>query len=750
MISRIIKKTVDLSKIQKVDQLEGPLYQLENGGHTFEITCLMDGAAAEVSGTVSARFLRADETTVYFTGTLSGNVASITLPQSCYNVNGRFGMVIFIAGNDITTAVYAVAGSVYRSTSDTIIDPTEEIPSLEELIAQIEACEDATLAANAAAAGAIGNFAPAYSTSGTYDVGDYVTYDGLMYVCIAAITTAEAWTASHWGQVTAGEEIKNNRIAIKDTTGNAVVVGWSANKKYIKLNESTATLSPVSTSSNVRYIVIEAQYGDVFTITASGGSASRAYGFVAGSDYSTPYKVLQVADSNVTLNKAVVIAPENTAYLVVNDTTLEGSIYCGRLASERITNNFDRITMVRDGINSELFNVIPNPTFSSGNWASASGTPGTSPNRIKTSLPTISGLDYFIKADDDVEFFPVFYNSSDGHVARASNPWVNECYIKDVAPSAAVGFRLTARKNTNAVLTDVVEATAAKIHFYKIVDTPLNYIPMRGKLIVNFGDSIFGNSAMRGQTSGASNESISHMVSMMTGATCEIAAFGGTHCIPQSSTSPMDFENLVTAITGIHPDWSEDAEGEWPNWSTQRAFAETKGGNYPSWVEALESIDFDTVDVVTVAYGTNDFSSQVTPAQFEASLKNSIQRLLKRFPNLLVVICTPIIRFIRQGGDPDADAETSGGDSGGSGEVISSDDYESSQAHAHLYDFAEKCEKVGKELHCPVCENYWSLGINTLNYSTFMGGLAANDLVHPNAKGRRLIANHLTEALNRL
>ena len=194
MISRIIKKTVDLSKIQKVDQLEGPLYQLENGGHTFEITCLMDGEAAAVSGTVSARFLRADEETVYFTGTLTGNVASITLPQSCYNVNGRFGLVVFIAGNDVTSAVYAVAGSVYRSTSDHIIDPTEEIPSLEELIAQIEACEDATEAATAAAAFVPNVIAPAYSASGTYAVGDYCTKDGYLYRCNTAISTAEAWT----------------------------------------------------------------------------------------------------------------------------------------------------------------------------------------------------------------------------------------------------------------------------------------------------------------------------------------------------------------------------------------------------------------------------------------------------------------------------------------------------------------------------------------------------------------------------
>lgn len=152
MISRVIKKTVYLDAVQKVDQLDGPLYQLEESGHTFEITCMSGGTAAAVSGTVSGRFLRADETTVYFTGTLSGNVASLTLPQSCYSVNGRFGLVVFISGNDVTSAIYAVAGNVYRSTSETIIDPTGEIPSLEELIAQIEACEDATEAATNAAA----------------------------------------------------------------------------------------------------------------------------------------------------------------------------------------------------------------------------------------------------------------------------------------------------------------------------------------------------------------------------------------------------------------------------------------------------------------------------------------------------------------------------------------------------------------------------------------------------------------------
>lgn len=263
MISRIIKKTVDLSKIQKVDQLEGPLYQLENGGHTFEITCLMDGAAAAISGTVSARFLRADEETVYFTGTLTGNVASITLPQSCYNVNGRFGLVVFVAGNDITSAVYAVAGSVYRSTSDHIIDPTEEIPSLEELIAQIEACEEATAAAQQAASFVPTIIASTYSTSLTYHVGDYCTYEGALYRCIAE--TDGTFTPADWDQVKVGGEF--NRVDgdvsdLKSATSTLFIASTGSNL----WKQGT----PTSSSSSVRVTTV-LPVNDIYSIAPTEG-----------------------------------------------------------------------------------------------------------------------------------------------------------------------------------------------------------------------------------------------------------------------------------------------------------------------------------------------------------------------------------------------------------------------------------------------------------------------------------------------
>lgn len=60
----------------------------------------------------------------------------------------------------------------------------------------------------------IENFASAYSTSSTYQVGEYVTYDGDFYRCITDISTAEAWTPAHWVQVTVGEELSDYKADI--------------------------------------------------------------------------------------------------------------------------------------------------------------------------------------------------------------------------------------------------------------------------------------------------------------------------------------------------------------------------------------------------------------------------------------------------------------------------------------------------------------------------------------------------------
>ena len=57
--------------------------------------------------------------------------------------------------------------------------------------------------------------APDYSASSTYAVGDYVMYNGSLYRCSTAISTAEAWTAAHWTESKIGTDVSALKSALK-------------------------------------------------------------------------------------------------------------------------------------------------------------------------------------------------------------------------------------------------------------------------------------------------------------------------------------------------------------------------------------------------------------------------------------------------------------------------------------------------------------------------------------------------------
>lgn len=42
------------------------------------------------------------------------------------------------------------------------------------------------------------NIAEEYDSTATYDEGDFVIYEGVLYKCTTAISTPEAWTSAHW------------------------------------------------------------------------------------------------------------------------------------------------------------------------------------------------------------------------------------------------------------------------------------------------------------------------------------------------------------------------------------------------------------------------------------------------------------------------------------------------------------------------------------------------------------------------
>ena len=295
-----IRKTASLDGVGRPEMLPGVLYADEKLAHRFVITGVRDGGAVGLTGSVIAYFVRSDRQTVALEGECSGGAAVVELARSCYAVEGKFHLTIYVVSGDTQTAVYSAFGTVVNTSTDAIVDPSHIVPDIAEIAEMYADVQTATAAANdaatlattkagladtaatlantkagladtaatlantkagladtaatlantkagladdaatlantkaglantaassantaasaantaaasatsaaATAAAAVSYIAPTYSASATYAVGDYCVYNGGLYRCVTAISTAEAWTAAHWESVTVGSE----------------------------------------------------------------------------------------------------------------------------------------------------------------------------------------------------------------------------------------------------------------------------------------------------------------------------------------------------------------------------------------------------------------------------------------------------------------------------------------------------------------------------------------------------------------
>lgn len=124
MAVNVIKRSWHSDELVKPEMLTGMTFQSESGGHRFDITGYdAQGGVIAFSGSVTAVFLRPDNTDVALTGSLSGGVAQVTLSNECYQIPGRFGLAIFVKQDNTSTVVYDCIGTVAR-TSSGVVSPS--------------------------------------------------------------------------------------------------------------------------------------------------------------------------------------------------------------------------------------------------------------------------------------------------------------------------------------------------------------------------------------------------------------------------------------------------------------------------------------------------------------------------------------------------------------------------------------------------------------------------------------------------
>jgi hypothetical protein len=139
--------------------------------------------------------------------------------------------------------------------------------------------------ADAKATGAVSDLADSYDSTSTYDVGDFVIYNNILYRCITAITVPESFDGTHWARTTVEEIIAQTNSNIPKHITTAITLdpsnissGVRIDSLYVKTLGNVIALSMDFTTS-----VVKTALSTLFTITDAVPTPSTYYLFMLSS-----------------------------------------------------------------------------------------------------------------------------------------------------------------------------------------------------------------------------------------------------------------------------------------------------------------------------------------------------------------------------------------------------------------------------------------------------------------------------------
>lgn len=285
-------------------------------------------------------------------------------------------------------------------------------------------------------------------------------------------------------------------------------------------------------------------------------------------------------------------------------------------------------------------------------------------------------------------------------------------------------FRLTPTPEEEAATEESLKSDALSLMVSNIKrdSTKKLLCPLKGKTIVNLGDSIIGKFS--------TPEDVSSYLAEFTGATVYNCGFGGSKMAAHSNVNYALFSlhTLVDAI--VYGDFSDQAAALESAWEAP--------AEYAARLETLEGIDFSKVDIVTISYGTNDWMSAVAldnaqnpkdVTTYLGSFRYSVEKLLTAYPKLRIIPTTPIYRTHL------AD-ETHA--------YIENSDTWVNAGGKTLTDFCDALMAASADYKFVCVDNYWQTGFNELTRTLYY---RPNDGTHPSAAGRQVIAQNIANGI---
>ncbi len=230
--------------------------------------------------------------------------------------------------------------------------------------------------------------------------------------------------------------------------------------------------------------------------------------------------------------------------------------------------------------------------------------------------------------------------------------------------------------------------------------------PLSGKKIVCFGDSVveFGN--------------YPEIIANVTGATVYNVGFGGCRMGGRTQTGNAALAYNEMAMYKLSETVATQDFTALENAAIY--LRDTQGDDNTATVALLESIDFNTVDYITIGYGTNDFSGnlQIGTDNYsedfltvKGATNLSIKNILTAYPHLKVLFVTPTHRYMETALTNDSDF------------------FENTQGNK-LIEVCDAIIEVANANHIDTLDLYRTSGFNKYNHTMYFV-----DGVHPNESG---------------
>lgn len=247
--------------------------------------------------------------------------------------------------------------------------------------------------------GDVTNIADAYSTSATYAVGDYCIYNSQLYRCTTAITTAEAWTASHWTAVAMGDEVGDLRSAVDAVVDFEEV--WSdfvpqANITRLNGKKIISSTHNLDDSASWSVLYWQADEDGLYDIVVSKSQAQTIGAIYSSENFSSTTYVKNITKLTYTHFQVEVSAGQYIAISAwYTDYTIDIKHYEGKTYT--IPSIAEEIKSEEDNLFNNGWMHLPAENFSRNEWSGYNSTTSRT-HRVKYDLPLQFGWDITLLA----------------------------------------------------------------------------------------------------------------------------------------------------------------------------------------------------------------------------------------------------------------------------------------------------------------------------------------------------------------